>query len=120
MNIEKFFSIIKDGEWHRIDELSDRLGLPISRLAEFSKLLSEHGLLKHEEKTGKIKIESLWKLLLPEQDEPAETKTTVASFVIPPETSIDVQSTHISNMSNVELEVDLRIDNRIKEVAIRI
>ena len=120
MNIEKFFSAIKDGEWHSIDELSDQLGLPTSKLAEFSRFLSERGLLKHEEKTGKIKIESLWKLLLPEQAEPTEAKTTVATFIIPPETSINVQSTHISNMSNVELEVDLRIDNRIKEMAIRI
>jgi len=119
LNIEKFFSAIKDGEWHSIDELSAQLGLPSSKLAEFSRFLIERGLVKHEEKTRKIKIEPFWKLLLPEQDEPTETKTTVASFIIPPENSINVQSTLISNMSNIELEVDLRIDNRIKEVAIR-
>ena len=120
MNIEKFFSAIKDGEWHRADELSDQLGLPISKLIEFSEFLSEHDLLKYEGKIGKIKIEPIWKLLLPEDAEPTETKTTVATFIIPPETSIDVQSIHISNVSNVELEVNLRIDSRIKEVAIRI
>lgn len=120
MSIEKFFSVIKDGEWHRADELSNQLGVQTSKLLEFSKLLSEHGLLKYEEKTGKIKIESVWKLLLPEQDELTETKTTVATFIIPPETSIDIQSTHISNVSNVEVEVNLRIDSKIKEVAIKI
>jgi len=120
LSVEGFFTIIKDGAWHSIDELSDKLGIQTSKLIELVKLLSEHGLLKYEDKAQRIRIEPVWKLLLPEQDEPAEPKTTVATFIIPPETSIDVQSTHISNISNVEVEVSLRIDSKIKEVAIKI
>ena len=120
MNIDKFFTAIKDGGWHSIDALSDELGLETGKLIEFSKFLSEKGLLKYEDKTHKIRIELIWKLLLPEQAETAEPRTTVATFIIPPETSIDVQSTNISNLSNVELEVSLRFDSKIKEVAIKI
>jgi len=117
VSIDKFFTIIKNGAWHNIDQLADQLGLRTSKLTEFSKFLSEHGLLKYDDKTHKIKIEPIWKLLLPEPELP-ETKTTVATFIIPPETSIDVQTTHISNLSNIELEVSLRINSKIKEVAI--
>jgi len=120
LSIDKFFTVIKNGAWHSIDELSEQLGIQTSKLAEFSKFLSERGLLKHDEKTNRIKIEPIWKLLLPEEGELPEPKTAVATFIIPPETSIDVQSTHISNISNIELEVNCRINSRIKEMAIKV
>jgi hypothetical protein len=119
LSIEKFFTVIKDGEWHSTSELADQLGIQTSKLVELTKLLSDHGLIKYEDKTRRIKIEPIWKLLLPEEEKPSEPKTTVATFILPPETSIDVQSTRISNLSNIELEIDLRINGRIKELAIK-
>lgn len=118
MPIDKFFAVIRKGAWHSIDQLSDQLALPTSKLIEFAKFLSERGMLKFEEKTQRIKIEPIWKLLLP-TEESTEPKPTIATFIIPPETSINVQSTHISNLSNIELEVNLRINDKIKEVAIK-
>jgi len=119
MSIDSFFTVIRDGAWHSINELSNQLGIQTTKLTEFSKFLSESGLLKYEVKADRIKIEPMWKLLLPEE-EPRQPSTIVARFVIPPETSIDVQSTCISNLSGIELEISLRINNRIKEVAIKI
>ncbi len=119
LSIDRFFSVIKDGVWHSIDELSEVLELPTNRFIEFAKFLSDHGLLKYEDKTNRIKIEPVWKLLLPEE-EPNQPKTTVATFIIPPETIIEVQSTHISNISNIEVEISLRIDNTIREIAINV
>jgi len=125
LSLDRFFSIIKDGEWHSVEELSNELGLKTSKLTKLSKYLSDHGLLKYEEEDGKIRIKPMWKLLLPESGEltertHAESKTILATFLIPPETSIDVQSTHISNLSGVEVEVSLRIDNKIREVTIKV
>ena len=120
MSIYNFFIAIKNGEWHTTDELADQLGIQTSKLVEISKYLSDHGLIKYEDKTRRIKIDPIWKLLLPKQGKTTEPKTTLATFIIPPETSIDVQSTHISNVSNVELEVSLRFDNKIKEVTIKV
>lgn len=119
MIIEKFFASLKDGAWHSIDELSDDLGLPTSRLVEFAKFLSKRGFVKSADENRRIRLEPIWKLLLPEV-ELHEKKTTVATFIIPPENSIDVQSTHISNLSNIELEVNIRINDKIKELAIKI
>ncbi len=112
--------MIKDGSWHNLEEASRQLGIETSKLVEFSKFLAEHGLLKYDEKTDRVRIEPIWKLLLPKDDELAEPKTTIATFIIPPETSISVQSTRFSNISNNEVEVNLRINNRIKEVAIKV
>ena len=120
LSLDKFFTVIRNGAWHSLNELSDQLGIPEEKISEFSKVLVEHGLLKQDEKTDKIRIDPVWKLLLPEEDKLPEPKTTLATFIIPPESSIDIQSTHISNVSNVEIEVSLRIDSKIKEVAISV
>jgi AraC-like DNA-binding protein len=120
MSLEEFFAIIKDGTWHNIEELSDKLGLSPTRLLKLSNLLAQHCLIKYEEQGNKIKLEPKWRLLLPEEENPMEPKTTTAIFMMPPDTSIDVQLTQIRNLTGVELEISLRIDNQIKEIAIRI
>jgi len=61
----------------------------------------------------------MWKLLLPEEDKISEPKTTVATMILPPETSIYVQSTQITNLDNVELEINLRINSKINSIAIK-
>jgi len=119
LSIDKFFAAIKNGGWHSIDELSDKLGISTSKLEKLSKFLSERGLITYQEKNRRIKIQPLWRLLLPEE-QPNDPKAIVTTFMIPPQASIDVQSTHISNISNVELAVSLRIDNKIKEVTIAV
>ena len=119
MSINGFFTAIKDGAWHNIDELSDQLAISTTKLVELSKFLSNRGIINYDENNRKIKIKSLWSLLLPEE-EPDTPKTTIANFMIPPQTSINIQSTRISNMSKVNVEVTLRIDNKIREVAIAV
>ena len=119
MSINGFFTAIKDGAWHSIDELSDQLAISTTKLDELSKFLSNRGIITYDENNRKIKIKSLWALLLPEK-QPDIPKTIIANFIIPPETSIDIQSTRISNMSKVNVEVTLRIDNKIREVAIAV
>jgi hypothetical protein len=118
LNIEEFFVILKDGAWHDVAELADQTEIQTDKLIEFSQFLSAQGIINYEDKTHRIKIEPEWKRLLPIESELAEPKTTVATLIIPPETSIDVQSTRISNLSNIELEVTLRISDKIQEVAI--
>ncbi len=72
---------------------------------------------KYEEENQRIMIQPIW-TLLPTEEEPKTPKNIIANFVIPPHECIDIQSTHISNISNVEIELTLRLDNKIKEIAI--
>lgn len=120
MSLDRFFTILKNGAWHSVDELSEELGLTTRKLTELSRFLSDRGLITYEDKTERIRIKPVWKLLLPEGKEPQERKATLATFIIPPESSIQVQSTQISNLSGVEMEVSLRIDNKIREVAVKV
>jgi hypothetical protein len=82
--------------------------------AELREQLKNHG---YRDETIDKLIEL--KFLPPEEDVPSEPKTTLATFMLPPETSIDVQSTHITNLSNTELEIYLRLNSIIKEIAIK-
>jgi hypothetical protein len=120
LSIDTIFAAIKNGAWHSIDELSVQLAISTVKLEELSRFLSNHSLLKYEEETRRIMIQPTWSILFPTEEEPKIPKPIVANFVIPPHVSIDIQSTHISNMSNVEVEVTLRIDNKIREVAIEV
>jgi hypothetical protein len=120
MNLENYFAIVKDGSWHNIEELSDKLNLPQDKLIELSRFLSEHGLAKYDEEENRIRLEPKWKLLLPEEEKPTEPKTALATLIIPPDSSVDVQSTQIRNLSGVELEISLRVNGKIRELAIRI
>lgn len=120
MSIGTFFAAIKNGTWHSIDQLSSQLAISTVKLEELSRFLSNSGLIKYEEKNRRIKIQPMWTFLLPNEEELKIPKLIVANFVIPPHASIDIQSTHISNMSNVEVEVTLRMDNKIREVAMEV
>ena len=117
MSIDTFFAAIKNGHWHNIDELSNQLDIPTVKLKELSRFLSNRSIIKYEEENHRIMIQPIW-TLLPTEEEPKTPKNILANFIIPPHECIDIQSTHISNISNVEIELTLRLDNKIKEIAI--
>jgi DNA-binding IclR family transcriptional regulator len=66
LDIENFFDILKDGEWHDIPELADQIKIPANKLTEFFLSLSKQGIIEYEEKTQRIKIKPEWKELIPE------------------------------------------------------
>jgi len=120
MSMDKLLTTIKDGKWHNIDQLAAQFGLAPEKLIKLSELLSQRQFLTYEDERRRIRLEPLWKLLLPEEEEPPDSERAVATLIIPPESSITVQSTHISNLSNIELEVNLRINRKkIEEIAIK-
>ena len=118
LSLETFFTAIGNGKWQNLDELSSQLTISNVKLNELSKFLSDQGLIKYEERNHRIQIQPKWAHLLPEKEETKIPKPTIGNFLIPPRTSINIHSTHISNMSNVEVEVTLRIDTKIREIAI--
>jgi predicted transcriptional regulator len=66
LDIENFFDILKDDEWHNIPELADQIEIQANKLTEFFQFLSKQGIIEYEEKTQRIKIKPEWKELLPE------------------------------------------------------
>jgi len=67
--IEKFFKILKDGEWHDLIDLSVQIEVQTNKLTELSQFLSKQGIIIYEEKAHRIKIEPEWQNLLPDEIE---------------------------------------------------
>jgi hypothetical protein len=72
LSSEKFFDIVIDGAWHRLNDLSDQLIVPVEKLMELSLFLSSQGIIQYQEETQRIKIKPEWKALFP--DEKFKTK----------------------------------------------
>ena len=65
MSSEKLFNIMKDGDWHNLTELADKIEAPVTKLIEFAKLLAEQGIITYEKDTQRIRIDPEWKTILP-------------------------------------------------------
>jgi hypothetical protein len=70
MMIEKFFTILQDGKWHDLTELTDQLKVQTDRLVEFLKFLSKKGIISYRDKTHKLKIKPEWQSILIEETKP--------------------------------------------------
>jgi hypothetical protein len=88
MTIERFFAILKDGEWHDLTDLSNQIKVQTDKLTEFSHFLSKKGLITYEEKTHRIKIEPEWQNLLPDEIEPTAAHNHSVSFSSRPKSQI--------------------------------
>jgi hypothetical protein len=120
LSAEKIFSVLKDEAWHSVAELSEKTEIEANKLVEYSQFLAGKGIVLYDDKNQRVKIVPEWSRLLPPETELVEPRSTVANFIIPGKTSVVVQSTRISNLSQIELEVTLRIKDRIREVAINL
>lgn len=120
MEVERFFAFLKDEAWHSVAELSEQTETEPNKLVEYSQFLAGKGIVKYDDQNQRVKVEPEWSRMFPDETELAEPRSSVANFIIPGKTSVVVQSTRISNLSSVELEVTLRIDKRIREVAINL
>jgi hypothetical protein len=69
LTTEKLFTIIKDGQWHNLTDLSVQVKVQPDKLTEFFEFLSAQGIVTFEEKTNRIKVKPEWQNLLPDETE---------------------------------------------------
>jgi DNA-binding IclR family transcriptional regulator len=67
LSSEEFFDTIKDGTWHKLNELADQLKVPFEKLIELSLSLNNQGIIQYQEETQRIKIKPEWKALFPDE-----------------------------------------------------
>ena len=113
-----FFDLIKDNLWHGVNELSEALNVPPNRLSEMSKLLNEHNLVEYKRDAEQVKINPKWKFIYEEYNEPIERKQTIGTIVVPSEKSVKLQGTSVTNLTDMALELDVRINKEVKEITI--
>ena len=74
MSSERLFTAIKDGEWHKLNELASQIEFPLAKLEECARDLGEKGIVEYREATQEIRMEPEWKILLPNENLLATTQ----------------------------------------------
>jgi len=116
--LDEFLGSIKNGTWHSLKQLSRRLSIPLDQLAEISKSLAERGLIKYEEGSRLVKINPEWELLLSEEEEKVDHKPAVGTVILPPRQSVKIQDVHITNATSLDIELWIKICNKLMDLAI--
>lgn len=113
-----FFDLIKDDSWHNISELSKTLKVPPDRLGEMLKLLTEHNLIEYKQDIEKVKINPKWKFICEEYDGPVQQEQAMGTVIIPPEKTVNLQGIKVTNLTDIALELNFRIDRELEEITI--
>ena len=122
--LEKLLASLDDNVWHNIDEIAKTLEIQQDKFQQIIKFLTETDLIQHNPATNQIKINQNWKTLIINQKETnPETQTqpdqtAVGTIIIPPQKTLIIQCTRITNLTDNSLELEIRINKRLNEIAI--
>lgn len=117
--LENLLSLLSDNVWHNIDETAKTLKIPQKMFRQVIALLTEKDLIQHNRATNQIKLSQNWKTLpINQKETQAQPTTAVGTIIIPPQKTLMIQSTRITNLTDTSLELDLRINKKIREIAI--
>jgi hypothetical protein len=122
--LEQLLTLLSDNVWHNTDEMAKTLEIPQNKLQQVIKFLTETDIIQHNPATNQIKLGQNWKTLIINQKEPnTETQTppettAVGTIIIPPQKTLIIQCTRITNLTDNSLELEIRINKKINEIAI--
>ena len=122
--LEKLLTILSDNVWHNIDETAKTLEIPQDKLPQIITFLTETELIQHNPATNQIKLDQNWKtLILNQKETKPETQTqpeqtAVGTIIIPPQKTLLIQCTRITNLTENSLELEIRINKKLNEIAI--
>ena len=119
--MERLIELLKDGKWHSLEEIAEKTEASLEKLEELLKTLSEYQLIRYDRELKAAKLNLSWKKLEVEEKtkERKEEKMALGTIIIPKEHTIIVQNTRISNLTEEELELEIKMDKKIKEIAIK-
>ena len=124
--LEKLLTLLGDGEWHTQEEVVNALQIPKEKAQTITRFLAEADLIILNEEANQVKLNQNWKtLIINQKEQGAETEaqmrlenTAVGTIIIPPQKTIVIQNTQITNLTDISLELEIRVDKKLKEIAI--
>lgn len=124
--LEKLLTLLGDEEWHTQEEVVNALQIPKEKSQIITQFLADADLIIRNKETNQIKLNQNWKTLIISQKEHGVEKevqtdlekTAVGTIIIPPRKAIVIQSTQIANLTDISLELEIRVNKRLKEIAI--
>jgi len=118
--LEKLLALLSDDVWHNTDQIAKTLEIPQHKIQQIITFLTETDLIQHNPATNQIKLNQNWKTLIINQKETQnqQENTAVGTIIIPPQKTLIIQCTHITNLTDNNLELEIRINKKISEIAI--
>jgi hypothetical protein len=117
--LENLLSLLSDNVWHNTEETAKTLKIPQKRFRQVIALLTEKNLIQHNPTTDQIKLnQDCETLLINQREVQAQPTTAVGTIIIPPQKTLMIQSTRITNLTDTSLELEIRINKKIREIAI--
>jgi predicted transcriptional regulator len=108
-------SIVEEEETCDSKQLAKRLGISLQQLEKILRDLSKKNVLEYDAETGEIKLPQ-WLSDLDKEIE--EIKPTVGTIVLPKNQEIKLQDMVIGNLTDMDLELNVTLTMRRKEIAI--
>lgn len=108
-------TVIEEGETCNIKQLAKKLEIKIEKLEEIFEDLSKHSLIEYNQQTGRVKIAS-WLINLNKEIE--NIKPTTGTLILPKNQEIKLQDLTIGNFTETDLELNVKLKAKQKEIAI--
>jgi hypothetical protein len=122
--LEKLLTVLSDDQWHDPSYIMTMLGIHEDELRKTITFLADAGLVERDSATNHVKLDSAWKSFLANQKEmdsrahQSTDKPTIGTIIVPPQRTLVIQCTRITNLTESSLELGIRLDNRIREITI--
>lgn len=122
--LEKLLTLLSDDQWHDLGCIMTTLGIHEDEMRKTITFLAEAGLVERDSATNQVKLDSAWKSFLANQKEmdlrahQSTDKPTIGTIIVPPQRTLVIQCTRITNLTESSLELGIRLDNRIREITI--
>lgn len=104
-----------------MEDITKALEIPQEKFQYIIKFLTEADMIQYNSATNQIKLNQNWKTLIinqKEQNQPQQETTAIGTIIIPPQKTLVIQCTRISNLTDNSLELEVRIDKKLSEIAI--
>lgn len=123
--LERLISILSDNVWHNVDQVKNALEIPEGKVQPIIAFLEETDIIQHNPATNQIKLNQSWKNLLISQYSPNSEDTNskqenmaIGTIILPPRQPLMIQCMRITNLTDSNLEIEIRLDSKIREIAI--
>ena len=117
--LDHFLGLIADGAWHNLKDIAENADIPEHRVNTLSKILSQTSIVDYEASRGQVRISQEWRKMLESiREEEEEEKAAVGTIVLPPKKSMILQNIQLTNLTEKELELDVKVTQTLKELAI--
>ncbi|MBS7281302.1 MAG: hypothetical protein KIH09_15910 [Candidatus Freyarchaeota archaeon] len=125
--LEKLLALLSDNVWHNIPDIAKNLEIPQEKTNQIVTFLAQADMIQHNPATNQIKINQNWKTLIinqkenPQEQTQTQTQqetTAIGTIIIPPQKTLIIQCTRITNLTDTSLELEIRINKKLNEIAI--